>query len=188
MKNYALLLSVFCLISCNQSNKSIIENEILWDTYGIPHIYATSDNDLYFMSAWGQMKNHGNLILKLYGEARGTSAEMWGEGFEINKALHHLGLYEQLKPAYDNLTPKYQEMLQNKGMGSSAQPNISSSDIESIEFNIPSNRIIQKFGDLVKPLFDKIIQNLYENDILENIRDTLLPKLISGKIRVKTGG
>jgi len=81
---------------------------------------------------------------------------------------------------------KYQEMLKNKGLGSSAQPNISSRDIESIEFNIPPKTIIQKFGNLAKPLFDKIIQNLYENDILENIRDTLLPKLISGKIRVKT--
>jgi acyl-homoserine-lactone acylase len=120
MKNYALLLAVLCLISCNQSNTSIIENEILWDTYGIPHIYATSDNDLYYMSAWGQMKNHGNLILKLYGEARGTSAEMWGEGFEINKALHHLGLYEQLKPAYDNLAPEYQEMLQSFAAGINA--------------------------------------------------------------------
>ena len=77
-------------------------------------------------------------------------------------------------------------MLQNKGMGSSAQPNISSSDIESIEFNIPPKVILQKYGELVKPLLDKICQNLYENDILENIRNTILPKLISGKIRVKT--
>ena len=77
------------------------------------------------MSAWGQMKNHGNLILKLYGEARGTSAELWGEGFEINKALHHLGLYEQLRPTYENLAPKYQEMLQSfvAGINSYAEKN-----------------------------------------------------------------
>ncbi len=125
MKNYILLLAVALLISCEQSKTTITENEILWDTYGIPHIYATSDNDLYYMSAWGQMKNHGNLILKLYGEARGTSAELWGEGFEINKALHHLGLYEQLQPAYDNLVPKYQEMLQSfvAGINSYAEKN-----------------------------------------------------------------
>lgn len=125
MKNYLLLLTLSCLISCKQSEKVITENEILWDTYGVPHIYATSDNDLYYMSAWGQMKNHGNLILKLYGEARGTSAELWGEGFETNKALHHLGLYEQLQPAYDNLSPKYQEMLQSfvAGINSYAEKN-----------------------------------------------------------------
>lgn len=125
MKNYILLLAVALLISCEQSKTTITENEILWDTYGIPHIYATSDNDLYYMSAWGQMKNHGNLILKLYGEARGTSAELWGEGFEINKALHHLGLYEQLQPAYDNLVPKYQDMLQSfvAGINSYAEKN-----------------------------------------------------------------
>jgi acyl-homoserine-lactone acylase len=112
MKNlYVILLSVMCLISCSQSKTSITENEILWDNYGVPHIYATSDNDLYYMAGWGQMKNHGNLILKLYGEARGTSAELWGKGLEINKALHQLGLYDQLEPAFDRLDPKYQEML-----------------------------------------------------------------------------
>lgn len=120
MKNYILVLGILCFISCNPTDSSITENEILWDTYGVPHIYATSDNDLYFMSAWGQMKNHGDLILKLYGEARGTSAEMWGEGFEVNKALHHLGLYGQLQPAYDNLDPKYQEMLQSFAAGINA--------------------------------------------------------------------
>lgn len=120
MKNYILVLGILCFISCNPTDSSITENEILWDTYGVPHIYATSDNDLYFMSAWGQMKNHGDLILKLYGEARGTSAEMWGEGFEVNKALHHLGLYGQLQPAYDNLAPKYQEMLQSFAAGINA--------------------------------------------------------------------
>ena len=120
MKNYILVLGILCFISCNPTDSSITENEILWDTYGVPHIYATSDNDLYFMSAWGQMKNHGDLILKLYGEARGTSAEMWGEGFEVNKALHHLGLYGQLQPAYDYLAPKYQEMLQSFAAGINA--------------------------------------------------------------------
>ncbi|WP_194775294.1 penicillin acylase family protein [Pararhodonellum marinum] len=121
MKNlYIFLILTLCLTSCKQKPTSITENEILWDTYGVPHIYATSDNDLYYMSAWGQMKNHGNLILKLYGEARGTSAELWGEGFEVNKALHHLGLYEQLQPAYDNLTPKYQEILQSFAAGINA--------------------------------------------------------------------
>lgn len=130
MKNYILLLAVSSLISCKQSEKTISENEILWDTYGVPHIYATSDNDLYYMSAWGQMKNHGNLILKLYGEARGTSAEMWGEGFEINKALHHLGLYEQLQPAYDNLAPKYQDILQSFAAGINAYAEKNSDELD----------------------------------------------------------
>ena len=130
MKNYILYLAVSLLISCGQSESTITENEILWDTYGVPHIYATSDNNLYYMSAWGQMKNHGNLILKLYGEARGTSAEMWGEGFEINKALHHLGLYEQLQPAYDNLAPKYQEMLQSFAAGINSYAERNSNELE----------------------------------------------------------
>jgi acyl-homoserine-lactone acylase len=77
------------------------------------------------MSGWGHMKNHGNLLLKLYGEARGTSAELWGEGFEINKALHQLGLYDQLQPAYKRLDSKYQQMLNSfvDGINSYAEKN-----------------------------------------------------------------
>lgn len=130
MKNYLLLLVVACLTSCSQTDTAITENEILWDTYGVPHIYATSDNDLYYMSGWGQMKNHGNLILKLYGEARGTSAELWGEGLETNKALHHLGLYDQLQAAYDKLTPKYQEMLRSFTAGINAYAEQHSTELD----------------------------------------------------------
>ncbi|MEM1001622.1 MAG: penicillin acylase family protein [Bacteroidota bacterium] len=111
--NVAIFLLLICLFSCQKTDKNVIENEILWDTYGVPHIYATSDNNLYYMSAWGQMKNHGDLLLKLYGEARGKSAELWGEGLEINMALNHLGIYEQLEPAYSKLSPKYQQMLES---------------------------------------------------------------------------
>ena len=34
------------------------------------------------------------------------------------------------------------------------------------------------------PMFDLIIQSYYKNNILVSIRDALLPKLMSGKIRV----
>ncbi|MEM1340592.1 MAG: penicillin acylase family protein [Bacteroidota bacterium] len=131
MKNlYTLLVTLCCLFSCNQNDTAITTNEILWDSYGVPHIYATSDNDLYYMSAWGQMKNHADLILKLYGEARGTSAALWGEGLEINMALHHLGVYEQLQPAYDSLAPKYQDMLKSFVAGINAYAEQHASELD----------------------------------------------------------
>ncbi len=42
-----------------------------------------------------------------------------------------------------------------------------------------------KFNEIVKPLFYKYQQNREQIQTLENLRDTLLPKLMSGEVRVK---
>ena len=52
--------------------------EILWDTYGVPHIFAGNDYSLLYAYGWAQMQAHGDLVLRLYGQARGRAAEYWG--------------------------------------------------------------------------------------------------------------
>ncbi len=49
--------------------------EILWDKYGIPHIYAKSTADLFFCYGYVQAEAHGDLLLRIYGESRGRAAE-----------------------------------------------------------------------------------------------------------------
>ena len=78
---------------------------------------------------------------------------------------------------------KYQRILKDRAFGT-AQPNISCSDIESIELILPPKEIIAKFGNLFEPFIKRIISNLYENEKLSEVRDTLLPKLISGRLRL----
>ncbi len=55
------------------------ETEILWDSYGVPHIFAVNNEELFFAYGSAQMESHADLILQLYGEARGRAAEYWGE-------------------------------------------------------------------------------------------------------------
>ena len=71
----------------------------------------------------------------------------------------------------------------NRGQGS-AQPNISASDIMCIPCVIPSKETIIEFNDIVQPLFDLIISNQQENQQLSELRDSLLPKLMSDEIDV----
>ena len=71
----------------------------------------------------------------------------------------------------------------NRGQGS-AQPNISASEIISIPCVIPSKEAINKFNETIQPLFDFIISNQRENHQLSTLRDSLLPKLISGELGV----
>ncbi len=80
-------------------------------------------------------------------------------------------------------TDTYQTAIQNSALGS-AQPNISASAIESIRAIIPRAELIESFGRIAQPMFEKILDNLAENETLKNTRDSLLPKLMSGEIDV----
>ncbi len=56
----------------------------------------------------------------------------------------------------------------------------------TLEFKVPiaCDEIISEFCAIVSPMYDKISQNICENQKLVKIRDILLPKLMSGEIDV----
>ncbi len=55
--------------------------EILWDSYGVPHIFAVDDVSLFRAFGWAQAHNHANLLLQRIGIARGRAAEYWGGAY-----------------------------------------------------------------------------------------------------------
>ncbi len=57
------------------------QTEILWDHYGVPHIYGKNLQEMYYAHGWAQMRNHANLMLKLYAQARGRAAEYMGREY-----------------------------------------------------------------------------------------------------------
>ncbi|QPE16365.1 restriction endonuclease subunit S [Providencia rettgeri] len=64
----------------------------------------------------------------------------------------------------------------------SAQPNISAKDILAMPLITAPQSIRELFNDKTNDSFQKIIQMRKQNIILEHLRDTLLPKLISGEL------
>ncbi len=68
--------------------------------------------------------------------------------------------------------------------GKAAIPGINRNDVESIYIFNPDNKLVKKFGDLVLPHFQQILKNCVQNKSLSLLRDTLLPKLMSGEIEV----
>jgi len=44
--------------------------EILWDSWGVPHIFAPDAESLFFAHGWAQAKSHGDLLLRLLGEEK----------------------------------------------------------------------------------------------------------------------
>ncbi len=67
----------------------------------------------------------------------------------------------------------------------SAVPGLNRTNALSVETNIPSQQNITRFNNLVHPAFQKIKSNTSQIQTLEKIRETLLPKLMSGEVRVR---
>src|SRR5262245_53327999 len=55
--------------------------EILWDTYGIPHIFAPDHPSLFHAYGYAQMEGHAELLIRLYAQARGRGAEFYGDSY-----------------------------------------------------------------------------------------------------------
>ncbi len=64
----------------------------------------------------------------------------------------------------------------------SAQPNVSAGCIKSAKLSVPPDQLIKHFILKVDSLFQNIIQNVQESRTLASLRDTLLPRLLSGEL------
>ncbi len=112
--------------SCALSQSRDPETEVLWDKFGVPHVFANDLNDMYYAYGWAQMRNHADLILKLYGQARGKASEYWGP--EYLKIDEMIGLYEIPEKASLNcerIPEPYKSYLDNfvKGINDFAAAN-----------------------------------------------------------------
>jgi len=78
------------------------------------------------------------------------------------------------------------EYLHSIAEGStSTYPSLKPSDIEAVEFLLPQEEKLKVFSDYADNVWNKIDSNYIQMKTLENMRDTLLPKLMSGEVRVK---
>ena len=67
---------------------------------------------------------------------------------------------------------------------SGVQVNLSSTEIKASKVLLPSKEVNVAFSSITLPMFDTIINNQLENQSLSQLRDSLLPKLMSGELDV----
>ncbi|GMQ49699.1 restriction endonuclease subunit S [Vibrio sp. 10N] len=77
------------------------------------------------------------------------------------------------------------DYLKNQGTGS-IFTHLTKGIMESQKLVIPNESVVEAFSKVVTPLFAQIDSLHKENKILEQLRDTLLPKLLSGEIDLET--
>lgn len=63
-------------------------------------------------------------------------------------------------------------------------PHLYQKDFMQFEFPLPTSTEMSAFDQLTKPIFSMIVSNLQENQRLSRLRDTLLPRLMSGELDV----
>ena len=68
--------------------------------------------------------------------------------------------------------------------GGTAQPKFNKTDFKSLKIAVPSEKSLQEFNDFIKNLLQTIQLKDSENNHLSEIRDSILPKLMSGEIKV----
>jgi acyl-homoserine-lactone acylase len=114
IQRFLLALSwvALCLIESAPSTATPKTTEILWDKYGVPHIYGKTVPDLFRAFGWAQAKSHGNLILRLYGEGRGRAAEYWGQdNINSDRWVRTMGIPARAQIWYTEQTPEFRSYL-----------------------------------------------------------------------------
>ncbi len=114
-----------------------------------------------------------------------------GEDWRLNNLILSTG-FAGIKPKREALfyiwniikNPSFEIEKDNLAMGTTMQA-INNENIKRIKYAIPSEEILTKFNKLVQPIFKQISINCLQNQTLSQIRDVLLPKLMSGEVRVK---
>ena len=75
-----LAAALFCLAAFTVNSSAWAAppakgTEILWDRYGVPHIFAPDRASLFYAYGYAQMEAHAELLIRLYTQSRGRAAE-----------------------------------------------------------------------------------------------------------------
>ncbi|WP_337063642.1 restriction endonuclease subunit S [Raoultella ornithinolytica] len=92
-------------------------------------------------------------------------------------------LYREFMYSYLS-SRKFLDEVENSASGS-VQLNFGPTHIKNITLYLPDPDTLMKYHTSSKPIFDKIKSNFQQINCLEHLRDTLLPKLMSGEVRVQ---
>ena len=109
-----IVLSTLSILGCQApaEDQSVEDTEIIWDSWGVPHIYAKNNSELFYSFGWAQMQSHCNLLLELYGLSRGRGAEYWGEQhLQSDILIHTLDFPKRAADWYRTQDPEFKPLL-----------------------------------------------------------------------------
>ena len=125
-----------------------------------------------------------NTVLLSFKLTVGRIAITHGE-MTTNEAIAH---FKTNKPFINEYLYCYLKDFNYQTMGSTSSIAIAvnSKIIKAMPFVVPANDEISRFHSVAGPMFEQILNNQIENDSLAEMRDALLPKLMSGELDVSS--
>lgn len=138
--------------------------------------YTTEEyNDLYIVT-----KN--DILVGMDGEFK---AHIWGgKDSLLNQRVLRIRPKDNNSIAYSYFSIKEPlRYLENSKVGTTVI-HLGKKDIDNIKIVYPPNNLISKYRDIADNLINKICENKVEIMELLELRDSLLPKLMSGEIKV----
>ncbi|WP_158549948.1 restriction endonuclease subunit S [Runella aurantiaca] len=134
---------------------------------------------------------NGDLLVAMTGATIGKVALFYtqNEPYYLNQRVGKF--FNKSKVAFNQAfiyqftkTDDFKSSVNNFALGA-AQPNISGEQIENIKLLIPHSEVLASFSKLVGIMIDEIFILKSKNQLLQQTRDLLLPRLISGKLSVE---
>jgi len=150
---------------------------------GIPVTYADrpsrANMEPVVYSVWFSKKQGTRKLLMFDEYSKYTNKLILSTGFTGLKTteLSHYYIWCYV------MSPQFQKIKDNLVTGS-VQPDITNDNVKKIIIPKPDNETLLKFNSVVKEFFYKISLNQVQIRTLTQLRDTLLPKLMSGEVRV----
>jgi acyl-homoserine-lactone acylase len=108
----ALFATAFALATPAPGATPAKGTEILWDRYGIPHMFALDHASLFYAYGYAQMEAHSELLIRLYTQSRGRAAEFYGEEYlASDRWVRVSGIPERAKQWATQQSPEFAPLL-----------------------------------------------------------------------------
>ena len=130
----------------------------------------------------------GDLLINSTGTGTlGRVAQVW---FEANNMTvdSHVTIVRPKDPILQSYIGfwglSHESEIEAQHTGSTGQTELPRDRVKAMELPLPDEDTLSKFNELVIPMTSTVISNQEENDRLSQLRDALLPKLMSGELDV----
>ncbi|PZM16655.1 hypothetical protein DOL94_10035 [Acinetobacter baumannii] len=153
----------------------------------ISSCYLISQSDYDKVNSRSKVDKH-DILLSMIGTLGRTYLEFEDQ---ISYAIKNIGLFKTSQSPiwryyiYLWLISPLGKQFVDEHKSGSTQEYLSLGSLRGIRLSRPPNELLQKFNSCVDSLFMKAHQNRKQIQTLEKLRDTLLPKLMSGEVRVQ---
>lgn len=134
---------------------------------------------------------YGDLLINSTGTGTlGRTAQVWFEPKNLTVDSH----VTIVRPAKENLIfyiglwgISNEKEIESLHTGSTGQTELPRERVKAMELLLPDNETLDRFNAIIAPMAAAIISNQEENQRLAEIRDALLPKLMSGELVIPQG-